>query len=133
MSYHAGDRPSGLRYREEGIELRCETCPKAMRWWPLTPEFWSFKQSFRRCKACLVTDKNRRDRERCRRPEVQAKNREYQAVYRKDAGKVRAIKNQQRYWSDPEYQRAKARAYYYAHREDVLAKRRARYYAERAA
>lgn len=129
MSYHPGDRPSGLRYREEGIELRCETC---RGWWPLTDEFWTFKQTFRRCRACIREDKNRRDRERNKRPEVRAARIAYQLAYRQEAGEVKRLKAAAAYWADPDAERAKAKAYYYANRETVLAKRKERYVRDRA-
>lgn len=133
MSYHPNQRPSGLRYRDEGLELRCDYCPKGMCWWPLTEEFWSFRQSLRRCRACTRIAKNRRDQERRRRPEVRAASIAYQRRYRAEAKKVKALKAFDRYWSDPDHHRAKARTYYYANREAILERKRARHWARKAA
>lgn len=130
MSYHPGHSTSGLRWRPEGIELRCSTCPAAARWWPLTEEFWSFRQSFRRCRACVQSDKNRRARARLRDEKVRNAGQLYQAAYRENAREALRIKSLAYYWADPEARRAAKKVHYYANRERILAERR-RQYAER--
>jgi hypothetical protein len=122
---------SGVRYRDDtGLELRCQACKS---YWPLTREFWDFR-AFRRCRACVQQAKNKATREwLARNPEARRKLREYQRRYRQDAHEVKAMKAYDRYWSDPEKARAKAREYYLANREAVLARKRARHAARKAA
>ena len=135
MSYHAGHPTSGLRWREDtGIEKRCAACPKGMRWWPLTEEFWNFKGSFNKCRACYARIRNA-SQNRIRR-ESEARrlvNRDYQRRYRMESKDVRRIKNQQAYWADPERHRAAARERYQRNREAILERKRALYWAEKAA
>jgi hypothetical protein len=59
--------------------------------------------------------------------ETRARNRAYQARYRKEAQRAKALYAQVYYWSDPEVQRSKARDYYWRNRELVLARRRMAY------
>jgi hypothetical protein len=135
MSYHPGQQTSGLRWREDtGIEKRCDACPKGMAWWPLTEEFWYFRKSFSKCRACYTRIKNiNTARVRRENDLKRLANLEYQRKYRAETKEVRAIKNQIYYWSDPERQRAAAKLRYYRNRERILEQRRARYWAEKAA
>lgn len=135
MSYHPGDTVSPVRFRDDvGLELRCTTCPKGMNWWPLTEEFWRFKQSFKRCRACIRIDKNRRQNIKYRTdPTVRKANREYQATYRKEAAQARRLASVDRYWADPEGERQRARERYWADPEKIRAKRRAAHAAKKAA
>lgn len=132
MSYHPGSPTSGLRWREDtGIEKRCDSCPPGMKWWPLTEEFWYFRQSFVKCKACFVKAKMARNRERYRDETIRKARAEYQKVYRVEASEARRIYRQAVYWADPERHREAARARYYRNRERILERKRLEYWATR--
>ena len=132
MSFHPGYRSSGLRWRDDtGIEKRCDYCPRGMQWWPLTDEFWYFRQSFIKCKACFIKAKNAANRARSRDEAIRAARRDYQKVYRIEAKTVRSFKNQEAYWADPESHRAKAKARYYKNRDRILEQKRLAYWASR--
>lgn len=135
MSYHPGSKTSGLRWREDtGIEKRCAECPKGLQWWPLTDEFWYFRKSFNRCRACYDRVKRAGDRRRlAMRPDLRLANLEYQRTYRADSKEARQVKNQAYYWADPDRQRARARERYERNRDRILEQRRARYWAEKEA
>lgn len=134
MSYHPGARTSGLRWREDvGIERRCDYCPKAMQWWPLTREFWDFASTFVRCRACRDASKRRSSRERYKNPKVRLLALEHAKQYGASAAEVKAIKQRARYWADPERYRAAARERYVRNRERILARRKFEYWSEKAA
>jgi len=135
VSYHPGHATSGLRWREDvGIEKRCDSCPKGMCWWPLTEDFWSFRSSFVKCRACCAKIKNAANARHLRENEIaRLANLGYQRQYRAETTGVRRVKNQAAYWSDPERYRAAARARYYRNRDRLLERKRALYWADKGA
>lgn len=122
-------RRSYLRYREDvGMESRCQECHT---YWPLTPEFWDMK-SFVRCSACWRKYRRAKDRARYWSDEsVRERLREYQKAYRAESKHAKRLANQDRYWSDPQRERAKAQLYYWENRERILAYKKERYQRER--
>ena len=49
-----------LRWREDtGFEAHCEYCRD---WWPLDLEFWSPRNSLRKCRACYLAWRRTRDK-----------------------------------------------------------------------
>ena len=135
MSYHPGHATSGLRWREDvGIEKRCDSCPKGMSWWPLTEDFWSFRSSFVKCRACCAKIKNAANARHLRENEIaRLAKLDHQRKYRAETKGAQRIKNLAYYWADPERHRARARARYRLTRERVLERKRALYWAEKAA
>lgn len=135
MSYHPLTRNTGLRWRDDtGIEKRCDYCPKAMQWWPLTDEFWQMRQTFARCKACLAKQKRESNkRVYARDAKKRLANMEYQRRYRQETKEVTRVKNQLSYWSDPERHRAAARERYRKNRARILERKKLQYWAGKAA
>jgi hypothetical protein len=109
---------TGVRWRPEGFEGRCEYCRD---WFPIEPEFWDMaRRSFRKCRACVREDE-----------------RISQALKRLDPARIEADRQKSR-----EY-RATLRRYGLAHeyghrwymnnREKLCAERRERYRQQRLA
>jgi hypothetical protein len=134
VSYHPRARTSGLRWREDtGIEKRCDYCPKR-EYWPLTDEFWQMRQTFTRCKACLAKQKYESQKRRyAQDAKRRLANLEYQRKYRRESKLATRIRNQQRYWEDPDRHRAAARERYYRNRDRILELKRLQYWASKAA
>lgn len=142
-----GYRRSGVRWRDDvGWEVRCDSCRKRGRtnhYWPLTDEFWN-KKWMTRCRACHLDQRRKKDHATYwANPEYRERKRQEAARYRIEAGagiKVKkrlrhaidARQSRIRYWDDPEAARAKARDYYWRHRDAILVKRRASYQKEAA-
>lgn len=119
---------SGVRWRPEtGYELRCNHC---RTYWPLSDEFWQ-RSGFTRCKACWAIYK--RQRQRLDYHKHRERRVAYQRTYRVVARDVKNRCAKERYWADPETERAKARERYYANREVILARKKASYAAKKAA
>lgn len=133
---------SGVRWREDvGWEVRCDDCAKHGStgiYWPLTDEFW-IKSSMRRCRACHLAKKRRRDYQYYwSDPEYRAKKAAEAKAYRAESGDVIRIKRREkrhldalqsrvRYWENPQAERQKSREYYWRNRDRILEKRRATY------
>lgn len=143
-----GARRSGIRWREDvGWEARCDDCARRGNttcYWPLTEEFWD-RKVMTRCRACHLAKRRIRDHATYwSKPEVRAKKLAESQAYRREAAHSIQIKRKIRqprdselariyYWSDPEGQRAKSRAYYHRNRDRILEKRRAGYVSRKAA
>lgn len=144
-----GARRSGVRWREEGWEIRCDDCAKTghlTSYWPLTDEFWD-RHNMARCRACHLARRRRKDHETYWKNEVRrAQKAEDSRLYRVEAAEAIRIKRRTedhrardrrgsslRYWADPDAKRAKARAYYRRNRDEIVAKRRERYHKDKAA
>lgn len=97
-----GGPPATVRLREEGWELRCESCTargNGARFWPLTSEFWNPDRGMRSCRACMKERAAREERERYRdsaekRARARANNRRYRAALSR---KERVLMDRKRY------------------------------------
>lgn len=109
---------AGVRWREEGWELRCPHCPPGMVYWPLTEEFWDRKR-MTRCRACWRTH------EKARLTEAQ---REARRQYAREWNQRNPEYNRHRMAVQrrlfPTETAARRSAYYYNNREKVLAQQR---------
>lgn len=111
-----GNRYRGVRWREDGFEMRCDACPSGARYWPLTPEFWNVKHGLSRCAACWLVYWRRKAAAK-RRANIEAIRAHDRAKYRRNR-KVYILKR---------------RVYYEQNRERILERRRAWYHARKAA
>lgn len=136
-----GAKRSGIRWRAEGWELRCDGCAgtaNTASYWPLTDEFWD-RRHMTRCRACHAVARRQRDKAKYQadlafRELRKAQSRAYRAesagvisIKRKAKKALDAAQSKARYWDNPDMERAKSRAYYERNRDAILEKRRANY------
>lgn len=73
-----------LRRMADGtFEFRCMACALQQRasWWPLDEEFWNFRRSLARCRACWAEADRARMRLKRQDPAFREKERRYSADY----------------------------------------------------
>lgn len=96
-------QPAGIRWRADvGFEIICPSCARqgdGAYYWPLTEEFWNWKKTLTKCRACLKEEDRAKARKRWKKSEkYRAYRRKYLEEYRKVAGD--AIKLRQNMWRE---------------------------------
>lgn len=119
---------TGVRWRDDtGFEGQCEVCRE---YWPLDQEFWQLPKGFRRCRACHLEARARRERAKYaethgaayKTPRARAMRRERDRRY-----KAEARRDPERRPHILERQRLATRKHYETKRAEVLARRRELY------